>query len=219
VTTFDAVLLDFGHTLFTNKPARTCTAAFRQATGQAVDDVVFGALWEAVRERSRQPDELAKGRDLSADAHRRCWLELLAPLEQLAPGLAEFTYERESSPRGWEPYPDSREVLTELRRRQVPVAIVSDCGWDIRELFRAYELDELVGCFELSYEHGVCKPAPEMFIVACDHLGVAPATALMVGDSALTDGGAAAVGITTLLLPAGDRVMSPVLGRVLDLVH
>lgn len=216
---FDAVVFDFGHTLFDSKPPSSRAAEFRDATGQELDEEALAAVLATIRERSRQPDELAKGRDLSAALHRKCWLELLAPLDELAPGLALFNYELESSARGWEPYPDARPVLTELRRRGIPVGILSDCGWDVREVFKLYGLDELVRSFDLSYEHGVCKPAPEIFRAACSQLSVDPSRALMVGDSPLTDGGAAAVGMMTLVLPAGDRTAHPALSHVLDLAH
>ncbi|HTW08908.1 MAG TPA: HAD family hydrolase [Acidimicrobiales bacterium] len=215
---FDGVLFDFGHTLFTNRPARACTEAFYASSGIEVDEDTFAACWAGIRERSRQPDELAKGRDTNAALHRACWLALLAPMDVLAPGLCEFTYELESSHRGWEPYPDSAEVLGELRRREVPVGVVSDCGWDIREPFKVYGLEDLVKCFDLSFEHGVCKPDRAIFSAASEHLGVPAARTLFVGDSPLTDGGAAAVGIATYLLPARDRVASPALSAVLDLV-
>ena len=203
------MLFDFGHTLFDTIPARVCTAEFEKASGRQVDADAFGATWETVRQRSRQPDELAKGRDVSAEAHRRCWLNLLAPLDGLAPGLAEFTYGFESSARGWQPYPDARGVLTELRSRGIPVGVVSDCGWDIRAVFDAHGLRGLVDAFDLSYEHGICKPDPRIFHSACAQLGAAPDTTLMVGDSWLTDGGAATVGIATLILPAATAPRSP----------
>jgi FMN phosphatase YigB (HAD superfamily) len=41
----------------------------------------------------------------------------------------------------------------------------------------------------------------------------------MVGDSWLTDGGAAAIGVMTIILPARDRAKLPALERVLDLVN
>ena len=125
---FDAVLFDFGHTLFNTKPAQACRVEFRKAAAKDIDPTAFAQIWAAIRERSREAEEIAKGRDLSAAAHRRLWLELLAPLDQLAPDLAEFTYALECSPRGWEPYPDTRQVLTELRRRGIHTGIVSDCG-------------------------------------------------------------------------------------------
>ena len=51
---------------------------------------------------------------------------------------------------------------------------------------------------------------------ALDALGVMPDRALMVGDSWLTDGGAAAIGITALILPARDRTAFPALASVLE---
>ena len=219
MTAFGAVLFDFGHTLFDTIPATGCTAAFRAASGHDVDASAFADAWEAVRQRSRQPDELAKGRDVSAEAHRRLWLALLAPLDDLAPGLAEFTYGFESSARGWRPYPDTRRVLTELRDRAIPVGVVSDCGWDIRTVFEAHDLLSLIDAFDLSYEHGICKPDTRIFESACAQLGVEPDITLMVGDSWLTDGGAAAIGIATLILPARDRTESPALATVLELTR
>jgi FMN phosphatase YigB (HAD superfamily) len=216
---FDAVLFDFGHTLFDTVAPEACMAQFRDASGIDVDPAVFASEWETIRQRSRQPAELAKGRDLSADAHQRLWLELLAPLDRLAAGLAEFVYGYECSPKGWRPYPDTSTVLAELHRREIPVGVVSDCGWDIREVFAAYELQELVGSFDLSYEHGVCKPDRRLFESACATLGVEPARTLMVGDSWLTDGGAAAIGITALILPARDRTARPALASAIALMR
>jgi len=215
---FAGVLFDFGHTLFDSTSADEYVAQFGMASGQRIDPADFAATWANIRERSRQPDELAKGRDLSADAHRRCWLDLLAPLDELATGLARFAYEYECSSKGWRPYPDAKKVLEVLREREIPVGVVSDCGWDIRDVFLAHRLEELVDSFDLSYEHGICKPARQLFASACSKLHIDPSRTLMVGDSWLTDGGAAALGITTLILPARDRTEFPALSPILDLV-
>jgi HAD superfamily hydrolase (TIGR01509 family) len=218
VRAFDGVLFDFGHTLFTNRSAQECAAEFRKASAQDVDPDAYASVWAEIRQLSRQPAELAKGRDLSPALHRKCWMELLAPLDQLATGLAQFTYELDSSPEGWEPYPDAVPVLTELRRRDIRIGIVSDCGWDIRDVFKVHGLDELVDSYDLSFEHGVCKPAAQMFASACTQLSVEPNRALMVGDTPSADCGAAALGIVTLILPARDRASAPALSHVLDLV-
>lgn len=216
---FDAVLFDFGHTLFETIPADVCMAQFGTVSGHAIDAGTFATAWEAVRQRSRQPDELAKGRDVSAEAHQRCWLDLLAPLDDLAPGLAEFTYGFECAASGWRPYPDAPGVLAELRRREIPVGVVSDCGWDIRAVFTAHDLYGYIDAFDLSFEHGICKPDPRIFESACSQLGVEHSRTLMVGDTWLTDGGAAAIGIATLILPARNRTTSPALSPVLELTQ
>ena len=53
----------------------------------------------------------------------------------------------------------------------------------------------------LSFEHGIQKPDPAIFQVALDELGVSAAQALMAGDRASHDGGAAQLGIDTMILP------------------
>ena len=44
------------------------------------------------------------------------------------------------------------------------------------------------------------KPYPRLFQIALEQLGVTPRETLMVGDRAVGDGGAASVGIATLIL-------------------
>jgi FMN phosphatase YigB (HAD superfamily) len=67
----------------------------------------------------------------------------------------------------------------------------------------------------LSFEHGCQKPDPRMFLTALHLLGVDAHRTLMVGDRASHDGGAAEVGITTLILPPAPTVVGP---RGLDAV-
>jgi putative hydrolase of the HAD superfamily len=196
-----AVLFDFGHTLFDSVDPAEHTRTFEETTGIAVDTAALAAAWQEIRRRSFLPEELAKQRDLSAERHRECWMALLAPLDALAVGLAAHVYEGESSPAGWRPYPDAGPVLTELGDRGVPIGVVSDTGWDVRTVFTEYGLDEFVAHYVMSYQHGVTKPAPQLFTAACDALGVAPHETVMVGDNHLTDGGAAAAGLTALVLP------------------
>lgn len=218
VKRFEAVLFDFGHTLFDTIDPLETVELFRESSGTVVGPESFVPAWRSVRERARAPDELAKGRDLSAAAHRACWLSLLSPLDDLAPGLAAFVYELETSARGWRPYPDTREVLGHLSTQRVPVGVVSDCGSDIRSIFRAHDLDRFIGAYSLSLEVGACKPGPRPFLGACHALGARPERCLMVGDNWLTDGGAASLGIETLILPQRDRTGEPALSSVLALL-
>jgi putative hydrolase of the HAD superfamily len=78
---------------------------------------------------------------------------------------------------------------------------VSDTGWDVQQVFAEYDFDRYVRTYVMSFQHGATKPAPQLFHRACDDLGVAPRETLMVGDNYLTDGGAAAAGLTALVLP------------------
>jgi FMN phosphatase YigB (HAD superfamily) len=198
---YRAVLFDFGHTLFDSLDPAEHARAFSAATGTAVDAAALADTWAEIRRRSFLAEEIAKQRDLSPERHRECWLALLAPLDDLAPGLAAHVYAGESSAVGWTPYVDSMPVLSTLSDRGVRIGVVSDTGWDIRPVFVKHGLDEFIDVYVLSYEHGAVKPAPKLFHHACDELGVPYAETVMVGDNHLTDGGAAAAGCSALILP------------------
>jgi len=60
---------------------------------------------------------------------------------------------------------------------------------------------DLIDGYALSFEEGVEKPDPRLFGVALSRLGTRAERTLMVGDLAAKDGGAADIGITTLILP------------------
>ena len=72
-------------------------------------------------------------------------------------------------------------------------AVVSNIGFDIRPLFAAWGLADLVDAFVLSYEVGRCKPDPAIFLHACAALRVDPERTLMVGDTP-ADAGAVRAG-------------------------
>ena len=116
------------------------------------------------------------------------------------------------------PYPDALAVLTALRDRGVPVAVVSNVGFDLRAVFAGHGLSPYVSAFVLSTEVGVMKPGPAMFQAACSALAVDPADALMVGDNFRADGGAVELGLRTLLLPYTDPGVVHGLDAVLALV-
>lgn len=210
---FDAVLFDFGDTLFyrAGGPARLVELA--RAAGADVSPDAAQALWDQVQLDARTPEAMAKGRDLSREAHDREWLALYAVFDQLGPGIGAAMYEHEMGPGGWVPFADARATLEALRAAGLKIAVVSNAGWDVRIQFVAAGMHELVDAYALSYEIGVIKPDPELFLRPCRELGVEPARALMVGDTPIPDGGAVPAGIATYLLP-----LAPPGARGLDAV-
>jgi FMN phosphatase YigB (HAD superfamily) len=64
----------------------------------------------------------------------------------------------------------------------------------------------------------VAKPSPVIFEHALASLDALPAEALMVGDHPVADGGAAELGLRTLILPMSAPGSRHGLARVLDLV-
>ncbi|WP_327359468.1 HAD family hydrolase [Streptomyces sp. NBC_01304] len=168
------------------------------------------------------PDQLADlwtHRDVDATGHRAAFTGLSRQVELPDPRLHDALYERHMTAAAWQPYPDAHEVLAELRERGIGVAVISNIGWDLRPVFRAHGLDAHVDAYVLSYEHGVQKPAPELFAAACDALAVAPEHVLMVGDDRRADAGAAQIGCQVHFvdhLPTAERPdgLRPVLNLV-----
>lgn len=197
-----AVLFDLGHTLVHRRGEFEAIVEEAAALGVTVDRRVAVDLWNRIQREARSSEAMAKGRDLSEAVHRREWLALYEPAEELAVGLAARLYERERDPSGWLFYPDVVPVLDALAARGVPLGIVSDTGWDYSEVLRRAGLHDRFGSVVMSFEHGRVKPDGRLFAAACAELGVPPAETLMVGDNHLPDGGAVDAGLTVLLLPA-----------------
>ncbi|WP_327357959.1 HAD family hydrolase [Streptomyces sp. NBC_01304] len=168
------------------------------------------------------PDHLAHlwaARDESAEHHRVAYTSLAQQVALPGTGLHDALYERHMTPAAWHPYPDTAEVLTTLNLQGIRVGVLSNIGWDLRPVIRAHGLDDYVNAYTLSYEHGIQKPDPRLFRIACDSIGVAPHEVLMVGDDRRADGGAAELGCSVHYvdhLPAAERPLG--LMPVLDLI-
>lgn len=188
------------------------------ALGREVDDATATRIWREIQDTARTAEEIAKGRDLSERAHRECWTALYSAADVIAEGLGAVLYEREISADAWHPFPDTLPVVEALSEAGVPMVVVSDTGWDIRPVLDRHGLLPYFSGLVLSYEHGVAKPAKRLFTAACDLLAVPAEEALMVGDNALTDGGAIESGIRVYLLPqvrnTGPRGLDAVLRLV-----
>lgn len=133
-------------------------------------------------------------RDLDPRKHRQAYLAMLRASGLTVPGQAEQLYGRVVDPASWQQFADTATVLTGLRAAGVPVGVVSNIAFDVREVLARFGLADLVDVYALSYEVGAIKPSPEIFRAALDPLGVAPADALMIGDSEVADGGSRQIG-------------------------
>jgi len=208
-----AVLFDFGQTLFQAPDAAALLAE------QGVEQGLAERLWAEIWARAMTTEELAKGRDLSEDAHRRHWMQLFAIAEPHAPGVSPRLYDAVMRVESWAPFPDTAAVLAALYAGGVPVGIVSNTAMPLHRVFAAHQLDRYVAAYVESFRLGVEKPDRQIFAAACEALGSAPAETLLVGDSHLADGGGVLAGLTVLLLPAVERNSPRGLGAVLDLLQ
>jgi HAD superfamily hydrolase (TIGR01509 family) len=221
----EAVLLDFHGTLAqVEDPVRWVTRA-AQSLGRPLErgpaTVLADRLTTAGRAGGPKPHrvpahlaEVWSDRDLSTAAHRACYTGLAATVDET---LAGALYERLLLADGWQLYADTVPTLQALKAARVPVAVVSNIGFDLRDLAGELGLAGLVDEFVLSYEVGRTKPDPAIFWKACAALRVDPERALMVGDTP-ADAGAAAAGCSVLVLPESEPGKIHGLGGILRLL-
>ncbi len=213
------VLFDWGDTLFSPPDAGKVIVAAAAQRGVRIDPEKARALWDELWDAGKMPDELAKGRDLSAAAHREIWTALFERANTAVPDVASTLYERVMDPRAWIPYPDTAPTLRALRARGIRIGIVSNVPQDLRPIFAAHGLAELVDSFTHSFEVGAEKPDPAIFLRACEALGTTPGETLMVGDHPVADAGALKAGLRFHLLPPDGAPEKPRgLDRVVALV-
>jgi FMN phosphatase YigB (HAD superfamily) len=222
------VLFDFAGTLFAPRPAEQQVAAAARELGVALsaherEDLARqvvkagmpgGPYPESVPEELR---DLYARRDFASEAHRAAYVALMSTVAA-PPGLAAALYERILVPDGWIAYSDAHESVKALMKRGVSLGLVSNVGYDLRPILLAHGMEQLARHATLSFEHGVAKPSPEIFRLALEDLRARPGSTLMVGDHPLADGGAAALGICTLILPMSPPGARHGLERVLMLV-
>ncbi|MFE9017305.1 HAD family hydrolase [Streptomyces sp. NPDC007808] len=226
-----AVLFDFSGTLFRVESTEAwLRGALTEAqieldeadlTEAALALETMGALPGGVNP-SWLPENVASVwgvRDKSAELHRAAYTGLSRHVPLPDDRLHDMLYDRHMTPAAWTPYPDTADVLQALRERGIGVGVISNVGWDIRPVFREHGLDPYVDAYVLSYEHGIQKPDPRLFTLACAALDAAPEQVVMVGDDRRADGGAATLGCAVHFvdhLPAAQR--PDALRPVLDLV-
>lgn len=214
----DAVLFDWGDTLFESPHAPSVILEHARARNVALSPQAAEEIWRELWEAGKTPEEHAKGRDLSRAAHRRVWTGLFGRANERLPGIDRVLYERVMDASVWQPYPDTMPTLRSLRSREVRIGVVSNHAFDLRPIFRDHGLAGYIDAYALSYELGAAKPARRIFTEACRMLGVEPVNALMVGDDAVSDGGAAAAGLHVHILPAYTHGSSRGLSRVPHIV-
>ncbi len=210
----DGVLFDFHGTLaqvedpvaWVLAAAAACGVDLHRAKATALADRFVMAGRAGGPRPHRIPPHLADvwaDRDLYEHCHRAAYTGLANTVTADVEGLADALYDRLLRPEGWALYADTATTLRALKNAGVPVAVVSNIGFDIRPLFAAWGLDGLVSAFVLSFEVGRCKPDPGIFLRACAAIGVEPERTLMVGDTP-ADAGAVQAGCAALVLPAAE---------------
>lgn len=189
------------------------------ATGRKSDSTTVAALVDSLQAVLNLPEfvEAERRIDSSAEIHRSTTMRMFERAAMNAE-LAEALYEADFDPLSHPIYPDVRETLSAIRDMGAKIGVVSDIHFDVRPDLASAGVDELIDTYVLSFERGFQKPDPRMFRTALDELGVAPHEALMVGDTARTDGGAVSIGVATLILPRPPELVPRGLDVILRLL-
>lgn len=204
-----AVFFDVGGTLIESDPspsevyARVLSRWGRDITGQEVAPA-FRDTWMELTQL--HPPGLDRYHHLKG-GEREWWGEfvrrVIDRIGHPAPWrpVLEELFEAFADPGLWRVFPEVVEVLTELRRRGLRLAVISN--WDSRlpAILQGLGLDRFFEVILVSALEGVEKPSPAIFERAARLLGVARPHCLHVGDSPLDDyRGAASAGVMPLLL-------------------
>jgi HAD superfamily hydrolase (TIGR01509 family) len=204
------VVFDFHHTLAHAGDAAVWLRQGWSDLGRDGDPVaVLGAathadavafldqLWEHAR--LVDPDS---ERDLDSHRHREVFDRTIAQAPGIDLELADALYA--IMHRQWDVYDDVLPVLSALRHKGVRVVMLSNVGFDLTPTLERTGVGALIDGTVMSYAVGVVKPDPGIFQRALETLDLPASDVLMVGDAWRDDGGAAALGVRTLILPRTD---------------
>ena len=110
-----------------------------------------------------------------------------------------FDYVREAlSPR-----PGTVETLTTLRDLGCGVGLISNCSEEVSALWCSTPFAPLVDTAVLSYDVRLAKPAPRIYEMAVEGLGITAEDCLYVGDGTSNElSGASKAGMTAVLMRA-----------------
>ena len=154
-------------------------------------------LWEEARVVDPENE-----RDRDPARHREVFDRVIATAPGIDVQLADALYQ--IMHRQWDVYDDVLPVLTALRDKGVRVAMLSNVGFDLTPTLERTGVGALIDGAVMSYAVGVVKPDPGIFERALQILDLPASDVLMVGDAWRDDGGAAALGVRTLILPRTD---------------
>jgi len=138
-------------------------------------------------------------------AYTRHIIEQMGGAGPTLDACAREMYAEWAACRHFDLYDDVPDVLRELTAAGVRIGLISNSHRCLASFQSHFELQDLISATVSSSEHGFMKPHPSIFAAALQILDVAPAEAMMVGDSMPQDvEGALRAGMHAVLLQRGD---------------
>ncbi|MGN6128127.1 MAG: HAD family hydrolase [Humibacter sp.] len=128
--------------------------------------------------------------DVDPAVHRRVFIAVLSRDGVVSTSFAAELYE--AMPRQCMLNRGAGEFVDAARGCGVKLALISNTGLDVRTALHEWGIASLFDTVTLSFEVGLVKPDPRIFLHTAKALSVAPEQCVMIGDSPVEDGGASA---------------------------
>ena len=197
-----AVLFDVDFTLIYPGPTFQGAGyqAFCSRHGIDVDSALFDRAVASAGRLLDLPDDTVYVDEIHV-RYTRHIIEAMGGRGNALDECAREIYREWAACRHFELYDDVPGVLRELAATGVRIGLVSNSHRCLASFQTHFELQGLISATVSSSEHGMMKPHPSIFNAVLSLIGVAPADALMVGDSVRHDvEGALGVGMRAALV-------------------
>jgi putative hydrolase of the HAD superfamily len=201
---FESVLFDAAETLFTTRGSvGELYGVVARQYGSTADDASIQAAFVRQFQHSGP---------ISTDTEKEWWRQVVHRVFTEVGMIANFTeffdrvYDQFRDARGWRLFPETREVLAELKSRGLRLGVISNFDSRVYTVMRSLEILSFFDAVTISSETGYAKPHPGIFQAAIAALGVRPSHILLVGDSLMDDVQAGALaGMTSVLIDRRDK--------------
>jgi putative hydrolase of the HAD superfamily len=178
---FRAILFDAAETLFTTRGSvgEIYAGIAHQYGSKASSEAVQAAFQRQFRGAG----------PLTTEDQKRWWKDVVYRVFSEVGMVSNFdrffdqVYDRFRDCQGWVLFPETRDVLVELKGRGFKLGVISNFDDRAYSVMRSLGIREFFDAVTLSSETGYCKPDREIFDAAVQALGVTAADVLLVGDS------------------------------------
>jgi len=196
---YEAVLFDAAETLFTTRG--TVGEIYAEVAHRYGSTTAASAIQDAFIRQFRHSGPL------TTDNEKQWWKDVVYRVFDDVGMVSNFdpffedVYEQFRDGRGWRLFPETREVLEELRRLQYKLGVISNFDSRIYSVLDSLNILSFFDSITISSETGFAKPHPEIFKAAIRTVGVPANRILFIGDNLADDVQAGAeAGLHTILI-------------------
>ena len=182
---FRAVLFDAAETLFTTRGSvgEIYGAVAREYGSKAKPEAIQTAF---VRNfRGAGPVSVENQKLWWKDIVRRVFTE--TGMVENFDNFFDQVYDTFRDSQGWLLFPETRDVLTELKGRGLKLGVISNFDDRIYSVLTSLGILSYFDAVTISSKAGFCKPALEIFQAAVRALDTRPSETLIVGDNIKDD--------------------------------